>query len=77
MILGLTNRDRLTEFVSFEPGEQLMFERFYQGGSFVEVAEELLAEQQTDPSEAMVNTLFLWLDRGWIKSLYTGLKLVK
>jgi len=71
------NRDRLTEFVSFEPGEQLMFERFYQGGSFVEVAEELLAEQQTDPSEAMVNTLFLWLDRGWIKSLYTGLKVVK
>lgn len=71
------NRERLTEFASLDNFEFTMYQAFLSGSNLEQVAELLLEISHSDPSEHMVNTLFIWLDRGWITRLDTGLQAVK
>lgn len=71
------NRERLTEFVSVDSFELTMYRSFADGHNLEQVAELLLEISHSDPSSHMVNTLFSWLDRGWITRLDAGLQLVK
>lgn len=71
------NRERLTEFASLDNFEFTMYQAFLSGNNLEEVAELLLEISHSDPSEHMVNTLFTWLDRGWISHLDSGLSVIK
>ncbi|MDI3326505.1 DNA-binding domain-containing protein [Pontibacterium granulatum] len=71
------NRERLTEFSSMDNFEFTMFMAFRDGSTLEQVAELLLEISHSDPSQHMVETLFAWLDRGWITQLDIGLHAIK